>query len=205
MEEKITLGIFGGTFDPPHSGHQKLCKEFAKKISAKVLVMPAKVSPFKIERVSCSSDEDRIKMCQLAFSSIENVEVSNYEINKNDVSYTFKTVEHFLTQNPAEKICICIGADCLETLECWANAEYLFKNCIFVAAYRYVDAEKSFGESMERLRIKYGAKIIPLFYDPLEISSTEIRENVYRNCEYSKYLDDKVYSYIIENRLYGGK
>jgi nicotinate-nucleotide adenylyltransferase len=204
LDSKITLGIFGGSFDPPHIGHYKLCYEFQKKISSKVLVMPTKISPFKRERMVCASDKDRLQMCKLAFSSIENVEISDYEILKNDVSYTYKTVEHFLSLNPEEKICLCIGADCLESLDSWANAEYLFKNCIFAAAYRYKDAERSFGEALERLRIKYNAQIIPLYYEPLEISSTDVRMELYKEDNVENYLNPDVYDYIIKNDIYGG-
>lgn len=213
LDYEITLGIFGGSFDPPHKGHIRLCKEFSKKINSnnsKILVMPAKISPFKRERLVCASDKDRVEMCKLAFSSIENVEICEYELQNNEVSYTYKTIEHFLNINPDEKICICVGADCLETLECWVNAEYLFKNCIFAAAYRYKDSDRSFGEAMEKLRIKYNARIIPLYYDPLEISSTDIRNNlksddVSSEAFLSDCLDEKVFSYIKQKELYGGE
>ncbi len=208
LESKITLGIFGGSFDPPHKGHIKLCEEFSKMINSKVLVMPAKISPFKIEKMSSASAEDRIKMCELAFSHIENVEICDYEIQKDDISFTYLTVKHFLSLNKNEKICLCVGADCLETLECWANAEFLLKNCVIAAAYRYKDAENSFGESMNKLRIKYKAEIIPLYYDPIEISSTELREQI-KNSDFSvdnmkEYLSDNVIEYIKNNQLYGG-
>ncbi len=205
MDIKITLGIFGGSFDPPHIGHYNLCNEFSKRISSKIIVMPTKISPFKKERLTCASDEQRLEMCRLAFSSIENTEISDYEIQKNEVSYTYKTVEHFLELNPKEKICLCIGADCLETLECWANSDFLFKNCIFAAAYRYKDAERSFGEALERLTIKHNAQIIPLYYEPFEISSTDIRTDIYTNCDINKYLNPDVYNYIKKNGIYGGK
>ncbi len=208
-DSKITLGIFGGSFDPPHKGHIRLCKEFSKLICAKTLVMPAKISPFKQERISCAGDSDRLEMCRLAFGSIDNVEICDYELLKNEVSYTYKTVEHFLEMNPDEKICICVGADCLESLECWANAEYLLKNCSFAAAYRYKDSYRSFDEAAERLKIKYNATIIPLYYEPLEMSSTDIREAV-RHGELESesnqnFLIDTVSEYIRNKSLYGGK
>ena len=143
-------------------------------------------------------------MCKLAFSAIPNVEISDYEITKDEVSYTYKTIEHFLKINPDEKICLCIGADCLESLECWANSEFLFKNCIFIAAYRYNDGDKSFDEALERLKIKYNAQIIPLEYEPLEISSSEIKKKKKNGISCSQYLNQDVYEYIKENGLYGG-
>ncbi len=202
---KITLGIFGGSFDPPHVGHIKLCREFSRAISAKVLVMPAKVSPFKTGRKFSVSDEDRLEMCRLAFSDIDNVEISDYELKCTDISYTHRTVEHFLNINPHEKICLCVGADCLETLDCWANAEYLFENCVFAAAYRYEDAERSFGEAMERLKIKYNADIIPLLYSPIEVSSTDVKELLQKNESTLGLLTENVSSYIQKHGLYGGK
>ena len=208
-DKKITLGIFGGSFDPPHNGHVKLCEEFAKLIGVKVLVMPAKISPLKMSKMLCADDNQRLEMCSLAFSHIENVEISKYEIEKNDVSYTYKTVEHFLELNPDEKICLCIGADCIESLECWANAEYLFKNCVFVAAHRFKDGYNSFGEAITKLRIKYNAQIIPFCYEPLEISSTEIREKIalseFSEIEKSYLIPLEVLNYIKENNLYRGE
>jgi len=175
LGNKITLGIFGGSFDPPHLGHIKLCEEFSKIITAKILVIPAKTSPFKIQKKNSVSDEHRLEMCKLAFSHIKNVEISDFEIKSDDISYTYKTIEHFLEVNPDEKICLCVGTDCLETMECWANSGFIFEKCVIVAAYREHESEHSLGEAMERLKIKYNAEIIPLLYDPIEISSSEIR------------------------------
>jgi nicotinate-nucleotide adenylyltransferase len=201
---KITLGIFGGSFDPPHIGHIRLCSEFSKVVDSKIYVMPAKVSPFKQQKSFGATDKDRLEMCKLAFSSIKGVEISDYELKKEEVSYTYKTVEHFLSINPNEKICLCVGADCLESLECWANAEYLFKNCSFVAAYRYEDGNRSFGEAMQRLKIKYNADIISLGYDPISASSTEIREAISEGRNIEGLLSDEVALYIKEKGLYGG-
>ncbi len=166
--------------------------------------MPAKISPLKIQKKNTVSNEQRLEMCKLAFSSIENVEISDYEMNNEDISYTYKTIEHFLSVNPDEKICLCVGTDCLETLECWANAQFILEKCIIVAAYRERDSERSFGEAMERLRIKYGAEIIPLLYEPIEISSSEIRDTLKNGEDASNFLSDNVNSYIRENKLYGG-
>ena len=98
-DKKITLGIFGGSFDPTHNGHVKLCEEFAKLIGVKVLVMPAKISPLKMSKILCADDNQRLEMCSLAFSHIENVEISKYEIEKNDVSYTLIKFHIIISQS----------------------------------------------------------------------------------------------------------
>jgi nicotinate-nucleotide adenylyltransferase len=159
-------------------------------------------------------------MCRLSFGEIDKVEICDFELTRDEVSYTYKTVEHFLSLNPDEKICICVGADCLESLEHWANADYLFKNCVFAAAYRYRDLNQSFDEAIERLKIKYNAWVIPLCYDIIEMSSTEIRnelknagdrilhgsdrDNVLNNIfEHTSFVESSVLEYIFKKKLYG--
>ena len=91
----MRIAIFGGSFDPVHSEHIRLAEFALAELSLdKLFIMPAYAPPHKKGKV-LSQNEDRLAICRLAFSHLDKVEVSDYEIAKEGVSYTYLTCEHF--------------------------------------------------------------------------------------------------------------
>lgn len=198
----MKIGIFGGTFDPPHLGHVKTFTAFFNRFPFdKVYVIPVYTPPHK-QIHSSSSVEDRLNMTRLAFEKISNkVEVSDLEIKRQGKSYTADTIRHFKEQGCDEIFFLC-GTDMLLTLGSWYNPEYIFQNATIVYARRENEPEitKKIQEKIEEYELNFGAKIHFLETQALEISSTEIRNNVDKDC--SKYLDSEVLEYIKRNGLY---
>ena len=88
-------GIIGGTFDPIHNGHLYIGYEAKIRLNLdKVIFIPAGIQPFKRDKKVTESNI-RYKMIQEALKDYEGLEVSEYEINKNGVSYTYETLQHF--------------------------------------------------------------------------------------------------------------
>lgn len=198
----MKIGIFGGTFDPPHIGHIGAFKAFLEQFSFdKVFVIPVFTPPHKNLKSSVNA-QDRLCMSNLAFGGIApNVVVSDLEIRRQGKSYTADTIKYFKEQGYDDIYFLC-GTDMLLTLGFWYNPEYILKNANIVFARRECDLENTekIADKIQEYERKYGATIIPLNVNVLEISSTEIREDLAKGK--STYLSKEVLDYIEAKGLY---
>lgn len=117
-----TVAIFGGSFDPPHVGHQHIVEKATQVLDIdKLIVVPAYLNPFKIS--SLASASERLNWCKTLFSSMPKVLVSDYEIQQGKSTFTSETVKHFnMLYNVKYLI---IGSDNLSSLSKWHNFEVL--------------------------------------------------------------------------------
>ncbi len=171
----MKIAIFGGTFDPVHSGHVEIVKKALKdKDIDKIIIVPNFLNPLK--NSFSAPAKLRLKWLKDVFSDFENVEVSDFEIKKNRPVYSIETINHF---KPKYFI---IGSDNLKTLDKWKNIEEILKKTELVVAKR--------GEIDKNLLEKYGIKKIIDVNIP--ISSTEIRNGRF------EYLPEKIKNKIKE-------
>ena len=198
----MKIGIFGGTFDPPHIGHINSFKDFLGQFEFdKVFVIPVNTPPHKSLKSSVSS-VDRLNMSRLAFGNIsENVIVSDLEIKREGKSYTADTIKYFKEQGYDDIYFLC-GTDMLLTLDMWYKPEYILQNAKIVFARRENDVENTekIASKIKKYTEMYGATVIPLKTNVLEISSTEIREGI--KLGDNRYLSSSVIEYIFEKGLY---
>ena len=120
--KKSKLGIYGGTFNPPHNGHIYAAEKFIEACNLdKLLIMPALIPPHK--QVNDDSPYARLEMTKLAFSNSkyypEKLSVSDYEITSKQISYTYKTLEHFA--NDETELYFLCGTDMFISLGSWKN------------------------------------------------------------------------------------
>ena len=110
----MNIGLFGGSFNPPHRGHTALAEEFYSASFADLLiVMPSFIPPHKA--ASAIPAADRLAMTRLAFLKLGekgvNYTVSDYEIRRHDTSYTFETVRYLLAHYAEKTLSLCVGSD----------------------------------------------------------------------------------------------
>ncbi|MBO5439561.1 MAG: nicotinate (nicotinamide) nucleotide adenylyltransferase [Clostridia bacterium] len=200
----MRVGIFGGTFDPPHLGHINMCEAFLKKISLdKLYVIPAHIPPHKTIK-SMTSVNERFEMAKLAFSSIsDKVIISDIEIIREGKSYTADTLRSFREQGFNDLYFLC-GTDMLLTLDKWYNPEYIFESATIVCVRRENETENDLliKDKVDYYTKKYNARIIILDVDAIEISSSEIREAIKNNNNICSYLTNEIENYIKANNLY---
>ncbi len=159
---KPTVAIFGGSFDPPHKGHQQIVEKAAEVLEIeKLLVVPAYLNPFKTSTLADASL--RLSWCHTLFDGIKKVEVTAYEINEGKSTATSQSVKHF-NQTYHVKYLI-VGSDNLATLTQWHEFEWLNEHIIWVIATR----ENTHLET-QMLR---NWILLPI---DVPISSTQIRE-----------------------------
>lgn len=130
---KPTIAIFGGSFDPPHIGHQQIVEKSIETLDIDALIIvPAYLNPFKTS--SLADAQTRLDWCHRLFNDIENVIVDDYEIKEGKSTVTSQSVKHF-SQRYHVKYLI-IGADNLSTLTQWHAYEWLNETVTWVIATR---------------------------------------------------------------------
>ena len=193
------IGIFGGTFNPPHIGHIEAAKAFLDKAKLdKLIIMPAFIPPHKEHDVTVSC-EARIDMCRIAFGNIPKAQVSDLEITRGGKSYTYLTLEE-LKSSDRELYFLC-GTDMILTMDKWKNPDIIFSLAKICYIRRENDAEttNSIQEKCEEYLRKFGAEILPIDANVIEISSSEIRRDIEAT---NKYLTAEVAKYINKAGLY---
>jgi len=208
------LGIYGGSFSPPHNGHVKSALAFYDACALdELLVIPAGIPPHKLLSGDATA-EDRLNMTKLAFSEEicagRKVRVDDYEVRKEGRSYTYETLQHF--SSPDVELFLLIGSDMFLSLDTWMKPEIIFSLCTVIVNRRETDFEAElFTEKKEAYEQTYGARIVISSFRPLVVSSSSVRallaegqaageKNRY---ELRRALDEKVLDYIIEKDLYG--
>ncbi|MBQ4604816.1 MAG: nicotinate (nicotinamide) nucleotide adenylyltransferase, partial [Clostridia bacterium] len=133
--KKTKIGVFGGTFNPPHLGHVRLANEAADRIGAdKVLIIPSCIPPHKMPGKLAGGDE-RMEMCRLAFEG-ERFEVSSIELDRGNKSYTVETLRELKKIYPDAELFFIIGSDMLRTFTRWYCWEEIMTLATICAASR---------------------------------------------------------------------
>ena len=211
----MRLGVFGGTFNPVHMGHITASLKFYDAASLDLLlVIPDRIPPHKEGKVA--SGKDRIEMLRIAYSDADfvgtrNVEISDIELLREGKSYTYVTLCELSEKYPDAEIFLYTGSDMFYTLESWYRGEDILKMCSVVTTARKKDESPKLSEYVDRYGKRYGTKCIIMDYEPVVLSSTEIRElfegsHDKKSTEFTKkLLTDGVIEYIMKNGLYSGQ
>ena len=171
-----TVALFGGSFDPPHIGHEAIIKALLEmKELDEIIIMPTYLNPFK-ER-SFAPAPLRLKWLEEAFAHLQKVSVSSYEVEQNRKVPTIETLHHL--QKSFAKIYIVIGADNVAGLQNWQEFERLNSNASFLVASR---EEIEIPSHFSRLQVDE------------KISSSELREDIRQ-----EYLPSKIAKQIIKH------
>ena len=199
----MKIGIMGGTFDPIHSGHLMLGR-FARDLFAldEIWFMPNGIPPHKSNDSIELRTKHRIEMVKRAISNEKDFILQLYEVENQEVNYSYLTMEHFREIYPEHEFSFIIGADSLFNIEKWKCPERLLKTSVILAAYRDGKNKKEMDELIAYLNQKYGADIHLLNTPNVDISSSEIRDKLRQHEDVSDLMPVCVYEYILENQLY---
>ncbi len=152
----IKVGIFGGTFSPPHIGHLRLA-EVARELLEleKIIFVPSGNPPHKPCNEIRFSPEDRVKMVNLSIQDVSYFEVSDFEAVKKDKSYTIETLNYFKKKNPEYDIVFIAGSDQLFQIKSWKRWEKLLSSFKFAFAIRPGDSEDKVFDFLKNEKIEY--------------------------------------------------
>lgn len=203
----MKIGIMGGTFDPIHNGHLMLGKAAFEQFSLdEVWFMPNGNPPHKKSSSIQSEATKRAVMTELAVEEYPNFRLETYEVEREGISYSYETLEHFRRSRSGDEFYFIIGADSLFAIESWAEPKRIFSACIILAAYRdEIDTPYKIQKQIVYLQKKYGARIQFLETPLMNVSSHELREMIKEGKNVTSYLPEKVEKYIKKEGLYGAK
>lgn len=198
----IRIGIYGGTFSPPHNGHLQAARAFMEQMWLDLLyVIPTAIPPHKEMDVPVSA-KDRMEMCRLAFSGMEGVYVSDMEIQRGGRSYTVDTLRALSGED--RRLFLLCGTDMMLTLDQWREPEEIFR--LSYPAYIRREADPSLdGKIIEKIaqyQQKFGKVVRRIVTEPIELSSNDVRARLAKNEAISHIVPAAVERYIRDNHLY---
>ncbi len=190
MKEKV--GIFGGTFDPIHLGHLITARSVKElRNLSEIIFVPTYKSPLKLD-VKSASTKDRFEMTKLAVEKYDGFNVSDYEIEKTEISYTINTIKYF--KEKYKNVELIIGYDNFLIFDKWYKSEEIL-NLVNIVVL------KRFWEGATEPKIN-SDKFIFVDSPTIQITSTMIRERVSKNLPIDLLVPLEVSQFITENNLY---
>lgn len=196
------IGIIGGTFDPIHNGHLRAAEFVFQQMNLdEMIFVPAYIAPHKIG-IETALPEDRLEMVKLAVNGNKNFIVSDIELTRKGISYTYETLKEFRRKKGSDvELFFVIGMDSLLELDTWHNVEGILELATIIVATR-PGFEKAVAEA-SKTYCKDGQERIKYLNAPgLGISSTEIRRKIQNQNSLEDLLPSSVIRYIKEKNLY---
>jgi nicotinate-nucleotide adenylyltransferase len=185
------VGVFGGSFDPVHTGHVEAVNSFLNSgLIDEVWILLTPNPPHKTDQKQAGFSH-RLKMLQLVFSGYDKVKISDLEKDLPTPSYTLQTIRHLKKEYPGNLFFLCIGEDSLESFHKWYKYNEILDECTLLVVNRP-------GFDHSRVDSKILENTIFIDHKPLDISSTQIREGEREN--YS--IPDSVRRYMQDHNLY---
>lgn len=197
----MKIAIYGGAFNPVHNEHVNIALAAKKMLELdKIIVVPTFISPHKSGNMSARG-KDRLEMCRLAFAGMDGVEVSDYELKRGGVSYSYVTCRHFKKLYPEDELYFIIGSDLLGGFQLWREPDEILK-CVTLAVCARVDAGAVSAAEIKKFLTRFNKELVILNYVGKAVSSTRVRALAALGEDISKYVPGSVKRYICGHQLY---
>ncbi len=191
----MRIGVFGGTFDPPHVGHLLLAADAREALSLdRLIFIPVWAQPFKVGTQPVASPQDRLEMVRLAVADDANYAVDDAEITRKGLSYTVDTLEHLAERYKGAQLFLLLGQDALAGFPQWRNPERIRELATLATTER---------SGTDGLRIELaGEGIVTISTRRVDVSSTEVRERLRAKKSIKGFVPESVERFIEARGLY---
>ena len=195
------IGVFGGTFDPPHIGHLSLAAEACQQLQIDhMLWVLTPTSPFKRDQ-RITPVQHRLPMLERAIVDNQKFELSKIELEHPGPYYTVDTIHRLADLYPSADLILIIGGDSLGDLPDWHQPADLVVACHQIGVIRRPGDSVDLS-ALERQVPGTQAKVRFVDAPLMDISSSEIRRRIREDLPFRYFLSHPVYEYIQENNLY---
>jgi nicotinate-nucleotide adenylyltransferase len=188
----LRLGVFGGSFNPPHVGHYLIASDAFEALGLdKLLIVPAAANPHKGLDAAAPADA-RLQMTKLAFDGDSRFEVSSMEIERGGLSYTVDTLETLASSHAGAELVLLLGMDALRTLDKWKCPDRI-RELAKLAVLTRGDSTESLPSDIEAVTTRR-----------IDVSSTEIRNRIAAGKPIRGFVSNSVEEFISAAKLYAG-
>ncbi len=194
MSRRERLGLFGGTFDPPHVGHLVTAVNVRHELGLDRVLLVVNDQPWqKLGTRDITPAEDRFAMVEAAVGSVEGLEASRVEIDRGGLSFTADTLRDLQAEDPERELFVVLGSDAAGGLPSWERAEEVRTLATIVVVERPGAAETAPPAGWSWLRVE-----VPR----LEVSSTDLRGRVADGRPLDYLVTPDVIAVVHERGLY---
>jgi nicotinate-nucleotide adenylyltransferase len=191
----VRIGVFGGTFDPPHVGHLLLAADAREALQLdRLIFIPAATQPFKLGSPPVASGQDRLEMVRLAVADDANYAVDDAEINRKGLSYTVDTLEHLAERFKGAQLFLLMGQDALAGFPQWRDPARIRELSTLAAMDRS-------GTPGPRSEVA-AEGVVTVSMRRVDVSSTEIRERRRAKKSIKGFVPESVERFIEARGLY---
>lgn len=199
----MRLGIFGGAFNPVHNGHINLAKSYLNSLKLdKLLIIPTANPPHR-SNSGFVSEAHRLNMLSLAFAGEDKIEISDIEFKRAEKSYTYDTVKELRKIYTNAEFFLIIGEDQFLLFDSWYRHKELLEEVVLCTAARERNTRQVIADYAHKLFKGVKGYYIADF-DPIIISSSELRAKLKAGEDVSAFIPAEVYNYIRDKELYVG-
>lgn len=197
----MRIGLFGGTFDPPHVGHLILAEECRTQLKLDLLLWAVTDNPPHKRYASVSPVEERVKLVEKAIQGNPAFILSRVDIDRPGPHYAIDTMNLLRQEYPNSQLFYLMGGDSLHDLPSWLRPQDFLRVCDGIGVMRRHEDEVDL-ESLEKVLPGISKKVSIVEAPILEISSKQIRQRIADGMGYRYYLRDAVYQAIKDLGLY---
>jgi nicotinate-nucleotide adenylyltransferase len=191
----VRIGVFGGTFDPPHVGHLLLASDAREALRLdRLIFIPAGQQPFKVEAPPVASARDRLEMVRLAIADDANYAADDTEITRTGLSYTVDTLEHLGERYAGAELFLLLGQDSLAGFPKWRNPARIQELATLALMMRSEAPDVGDWRSAERVVVVSARRV--------DVSSTEIRDRLRAGKSIKGFVPESVERFIEARGLY---
>ncbi len=196
------IGIYGGTFNPPHLGHIQAAKAAVQALDlTRLLLIPDNIAPHKELPPGSPAPEQRLEMLRLATQDAPELEVSDLELRREGVSYTFETILTLKERYPEAQLFLLMGTDMFVSFDTWKNTDIILSHATLGVLCRGDKGEQE-AIAEKAAQLSAGGARVELVNNPvLAISSTQLRRLIAFDCA-EPFLPKPVAEYIRQHGLY---
>lgn len=199
----MRIGIYGGTFDPPHIGHLQAAQSAVDALGLdKLLLIPACIPPNQEKTGQCANAVQRLEMLKRSVPDDERFSVSDLEISRGGVSYTFETLRQLRNIYPDGEFFLLLGTDMFLSLSNWQHGEEICREVSLGVMCRGQRDEESILQKQKVQIERLGVAVHLIGNSPVPISSSDLRRMLFFRCG-EQFLPPAVAEYIKDNGLYG--